>query len=95
MRNALALGFWSSGALTTLVSLAFAFRFRGELGQMVLAAALCMTVLGELVGPLSLLRAFSQAGPRISAADAPPPPPAAPDASGAQLPAAAEEGGAS
>jgi hypothetical protein len=68
MRTPLALGFWSTGALTTLVALAFTFRFRGELGDMVLAAALGMAVLGELVGPLSMLRAFS-AGTSL---DAPP-----------------------
>jgi hypothetical protein len=55
----LALGFWSTGALTTLVALGFAFRFPGVVGNVVLASAFCTSVLGELVGPASLARALT------------------------------------
>ncbi len=60
MRVPLALGFLSTGALTTLIGLGFAFRFRGPIGDLVLACAFTISVVGELVGPLSLSRALSQ-----------------------------------
>jgi hypothetical protein len=59
-RGALSLGFWSTGALTTLIALGMAFRFRGPIGELVLACAFCTSVLGELVGPLSLVRALEK-----------------------------------
>jgi hypothetical protein len=59
MRGPFALGLWSTGALTTLIALSVAFRFRGDVGDVVLAAAFGLAVLGEVVGPLSLLRAFT------------------------------------
>lgn len=65
-RRPLALGFWSTGALTTLVALSFSFRFRGLVGEAVLASAFAMNVLGELIGPQSLSRALALAEPPVA-----------------------------
>ncbi len=67
-RPAFALGASSTGALTVIIGLACAFRFRGELGDTVLAVSACVTVLGELVGPAALRRAL-QVGVVAPAAD--------------------------
>jgi hypothetical protein len=58
-RVSLSIGLWSTGALTTLVALAFAFRFEGRVGELVLAFAFCTSVLGELLGPSALARALT------------------------------------
>ncbi len=63
-RALLGLGMSSSGAVTMLIGLAFAFRFPGNIGNTVLAAAACMTAFGEVLGPSGLKRAL---GPREEA----------------------------
>jgi Kef-type K+ transport system membrane component KefB len=68
-RSLLGFGMSSSGSVTMLVGMAFAFRFPGPIGNAVLVSAACMTALGELLGPTGLRRAL--------AGSEPPPPPAA------------------
>jgi hypothetical protein len=58
----LGFGLLSSGALSMAFGLAFALRFRGEVGQTVLVVATLVTVFGELVGPTSLSRVLRHAG---------------------------------
>ena len=70
-RSMLGLGMSSTGSVTMLVGLAFAFRFPGAVGSAVLCAAACMTAFGEVVGPSGLRRALGRSEPP------PPPPPAA------------------
>ena len=61
-RTPLALGFWSTGMLSTVVALACALRLPGEIGDLILTAGGAMTVAGELVGPLFLRRALATNG---------------------------------
>jgi hypothetical protein len=72
----LAFGLFSTGALTTLVALTFALAFPGPLGELVLATAFVMCVVGELIGPLSLSRALAHwkevSGPADSSSNQPP-----------------------
>lgn len=71
----LGLGLLSAGALSMSVGLAFALRFPGPIGAVVLATAAGITVFGELVGPASLRAVLTRAGEtREEAPPAPPPP---------------------
>lgn len=58
----LGFGLLSSGGVALAFGLAFAFRFRGEVGQTVLVVATAVTLFGELVGPTSLRFALKRAG---------------------------------
>jgi polyferredoxin len=69
-RMMLGLGMSSTGVVTMLIGLAFAFRFPGTVGSAVLCCAACMTAFGEVLGPTGLRRA-------LRASSIPPPPPAA------------------
>lgn len=69
-RFMLGLGMSSTGIVTMLIGLAFAFRFPGIVGSAVLGCAACMTAFGEVLGPTGLRRA-------LRASSIPPPPPAA------------------
>ncbi len=55
-------GMFSSGIVSVLVGLAYTLRFPGELGEVVLATAVLSSVIGELIGPLSLRRALIRFG---------------------------------
>ncbi|HKP61627.1 MAG TPA: potassium transporter Kef [Polyangiales bacterium] len=68
-RGLLGFGMSSSGSVTMVIGMAFAFRFAGPIGNAVLVSAACMSALGELLGPTGLRRAL--------ATSEPPPPPAA------------------
>jgi Kef-type K+ transport system membrane component KefB len=59
----------SSGSLTMMVGLAFSLRLSEEIGSFVLTCAALGTVLGELIGPLTMLRALDRAGELQSATD--------------------------
>jgi Kef-type K+ transport system membrane component KefB len=76
----LGLGLVSTGGLAMCIGLAFALRFPGAVGAVVLVAAAAVTVFGEFVGPASLRSVLRQVGE--IAPPAPPPsgpqPPAAP-----------------
>lgn len=52
----------SSGTLTMMVGLAFSLRLGEDVGPFVLTCAALGTLLGELVGPLAMLRALDRAG---------------------------------
>jgi Kef-type K+ transport system membrane component KefB len=52
----------SSGALAMSIGLAFALRFRGRVGDTVLAAAVVSATVGEFVGPVRLRHALKAAG---------------------------------
>lgn len=52
----------SAGGMTIATGLAIALRFPGRVGDTVLATAVCSTLLGELVGTVSLRRALDRAG---------------------------------
>ena len=52
----------SSGTLTMMVGLAFSLRLSEEIAPFVLTCAALGTLLGELVGPLAMLRALDRAG---------------------------------
>jgi hypothetical protein len=52
----------SSGALSMCVGLSCALRYPGPLGDLVLAAAAAMCVLGEILGPPALKAALQRAG---------------------------------
>jgi Kef-type K+ transport system membrane component KefB len=69
----LGLGLLSSGALCISMGLAFSLRVPGEVGQVVLALAVLLTLFGELVGPLMLRNALARAGelPKASGTEAP------------------------
>ncbi len=67
----LGLGLLSSGALTVCLGLAFALRVQGEVGHVVLALAVVLTLFGELAGPLMLRRALTRAGEIRPQDDAP------------------------
>jgi hypothetical protein len=58
----LGLGLLPAGALSMSVGLAFALRFHGAVGAVVLAAATAITLFGEFVGPASLRAALARAG---------------------------------
>lgn len=58
----LGLGLLPAGALSMSVGLAFALRFQGAVGAVVLAAAAVITLFGEFVGPASLRAALARAG---------------------------------
>jgi Kef-type K+ transport system membrane component KefB len=58
----LGLGLLSAGALAMSIGLAFALRFPGPVGGLVLACAAAITLFGELVGPASLRSALTRAG---------------------------------
>jgi Kef-type K+ transport system membrane component KefB len=58
----LGLGLLPAGALSMSIGLAFALRFHGATGAVVLAAAAVMTLFGEFVGPASLRAALARAG---------------------------------
>ncbi len=58
----LGLGLSSTGALSMSIGLTFALRFRGPVGDAVLAAAAVATVAGELIGPASLRACLRRAG---------------------------------
>jgi hypothetical protein len=64
-RLPLALGFWSTGMLPTVVALACALRFNGQLGELILSASTVMTVAGELIGPMFLRRALTANGQAV------------------------------
>jgi Kef-type K+ transport system membrane component KefB len=53
-RLPLGLGLSCSGPVCLLVGLSFAFRFPGSIGNMVLTAAACSAVLGDVLGPAGL-----------------------------------------
>jgi hypothetical protein len=83
---ALAIGLLPSGALSVTLGLAFASRFPGTAGDVILGAAVALALLGELVGPAALRRALARAGeialpslepvtPAASAAPSPEPAP--------------------
>jgi Kef-type K+ transport system membrane component KefB len=59
---ALAVGLMPSGALSITLGLAFESRFPGPIGDTVLAVAVALAVLGEVVGPAALRRALTRAG---------------------------------
>lgn len=59
---ALGVGLLPSGALSIIVGMGFANRIHGPGGDAVLAVAVGLTVLAELVGPGSLKRALAAAG---------------------------------
>lgn len=58
----LGFGMLPSGAVTMAFGLAFAIRFRGEVGQTVLLVATAVTLFGELLGPTSLRLALRDVG---------------------------------
>jgi Kef-type K+ transport system membrane component KefB len=58
----LGLGLLPAGALSTSVGLAFALRFHGPVGAVVLAAAVVIALFGEFVGPASLRAVLTRAG---------------------------------
>ncbi len=58
----LGLGMLPSGAVTLCVGLAFALRFPGAVGNLVLLVATATTILGELIGPAWLRRELARAG---------------------------------
>lgn len=58
----LGLGLLPAGALSMSVGLAFALRFPGVVGSVVLASAAVITLFGEFVGPAALRAALSRAG---------------------------------
>jgi hypothetical protein len=53
-RLPLGLGLSSTGAVSVLVGLTFAFRFPGAIGNLVLTVAACGAVVGDLLGPAGL-----------------------------------------
>jgi hypothetical protein len=63
-----------TGAITMTIGLAYALRFPGRVGTVVLLIAAAQTVLGELLGPLALRRALDTAG-ELPADSIPPPSP--------------------
>jgi hypothetical protein len=67
--GAVGLGLMSSGALAMIIGFAFALRFPGPIGDMVLATAAAGTILGEFVGPAALRAGLRRAG---ELSDAPP-----------------------
>jgi Kef-type K+ transport system membrane component KefB len=58
----LGLGLLPSGVVTICLAVSLLFRMGGKDGQLVLGAAVAMSLLGELLGPLSLRRALARAG---------------------------------
>lgn len=58
----LGLGLLPTGGLTIAVGLACALRFPGTVGNLILAIAVAQTLLGELLGPVSLRIALQRAG---------------------------------
>jgi Kef-type K+ transport system membrane component KefB len=58
-RGLLGFGMSSSGSVTMLIGMAFAYRFPGPIGDPVLVSAACMTALGEVLGPTGLRRALA------------------------------------
>jgi len=77
----LGLGLLPSGVVTICVAVSLALRIGGKDGDLILAAAAAMTLLGELLGPVSLRRALHRAGelenPTGTRSDPPSPPAAA------------------
>jgi Kef-type K+ transport system membrane component KefB len=77
----LGLGLASTGGLAMCIGVAFALRFPGPVGSVVLVAAAAVTVFGEFIGPASLrsvLRQVGEIAPPASPSGGPPPPPATP-----------------
>lgn len=58
----LGLGMLPSGVVTVSLAVSLCLRMRGKDGALVLTAAVAMTLLGELLGPVSLRRALRRAG---------------------------------
>jgi Kef-type K+ transport system membrane component KefB len=58
----LGLGLSSAGALSMCVGLAFSLRFPGVVGNVILACAAVVTVVGEILGPASLRASLRRAG---------------------------------
>jgi Kef-type K+ transport system membrane component KefB len=58
----LGLAMTSSGTLTMMVGLAFSVRLDADVGRFVLSCAALGTLVGELMGPLAMLRALDRAG---------------------------------
>lgn len=56
------LGTLSSGSVTMALGLCAALLYPGVVGGVILATATAVTVIGELIGPVALSRAFAQAG---------------------------------
>jgi hypothetical protein len=67
----LGFGLLPAGALSLAVGLAYALRFPGPVGDVVLAAAAVVTLFGEFVGPASLRWALARAGEIPDEAPAP------------------------
>jgi Kef-type K+ transport system membrane component KefB len=59
---ALGLGLLSTGTLTSIAGLAFALRFPGVVGNVVLCTAIAQTLIGELLGPACLRSALIRTG---------------------------------
>ena len=66
------MGLSATGSVSLLVGLTFAFRFPGPLGNLVLTAAACSSVLGDVLGPAGLRAALvpSEAAQEPAAAPA-------------------------
>ena len=58
----LGLGLASSGGMSILIGLMMALRFPGRIGDTILAAAVAVTIAGELTGPVFLRRILGRAG---------------------------------
>jgi len=58
----LGLGLLPSGVVTICLAVSLSFRMGAKDGQLVLGAAVAMSLLGELLGPVSLRRALARAG---------------------------------
>ena len=63
-----------AGEITMCIGLSFALTFRGSIGETVLLTAAVVTIVGEIIGPLSLRAALVRAGEikteRVAAGDA-------------------------
>lgn len=58
----LALGLMPSGALSVIIGMAFDNRIGGRGGSLVLGVSVGLTIIGEIIGPVSLRRALTAAG---------------------------------
>lgn len=56
---------WSSGALTVCIGFACSLHVPGSVGQMILVAAVVDTLVGEMLGPVALLRALRRAQEQV------------------------------
>ncbi len=61
----------SSGSLTMMVGLAFSLRLSQDIGTFALTCAALSTLLGELAGPITMLRALDRAGELHGSVDNP------------------------